>query len=380
MAEGELKKQIKAVDLAVLAGQKRLSPRTGFIHLYPNEDITDTIPLYENFCYVLALFRTKLAENIHQAIELLNKLLPFQAQNGNFPIFLHEYPKCFDPHQRLKIGAILFYILRLFPNVFGALKEPLEKAFSTAMGDLPEKPFWQNRYFALKGLPLSKVDLSALSATDLTEEIITRQLAGQNHFEIPYDPDLQLLTLPLPQERGEPRPHPIEWTLAEGHYSARHLRDHPHQLLCAPLFPFQYTQIKTSTPGVRFFWQGSTLHSFEGKGLVFDLEPNADVQRNDPFEVAFFCDRSPETEIFVEGKKGTLFRLNEEITVQTPEKTLQLRFILKEGSGDFLGHIFPANRPSQIAKGYEAYDWQIALRCLRRSKCRIEVEVNHREN
>lgn len=375
MASEELKKQMRAIDLAIAAAQKRLSPRTGFVHLYPNEDFTDTIPSTENFCYVLALFRTKLAENILQAIVLLNKLLAFQAQDGNFPIFLHEYPKCFDPHQRLKVGAILAYILRLYPNVLGSLKAPLEKALSHAIGDLPEKPLWQNRYFALKGLPLPAMEPNVLSPSDWTEEIITRQLAGQNHFEVPFDPALQLLTIPLPQEKGEPRPHPIEWTLAEGSYSSRHLRDHPHQILCAQIFPFEYTQIKTLAPGVRFFWRGSTLHSFEGQGLSFDLEPNSDVHRNDPFEVAFFCDRSPETEIFVEGKKGTLFQLNEKVTIQTPEKTLQLRFLLREGSGDFLGHIFPGNRPSQIAKGYEAYDWQIALRCLRRSKCRIEVQI-----
>src|SRR5690606_24874503 len=148
----------------------------------------------------------------------------------NFPIFLHEYPKCFDPHQRLKIGAILTYILRLFPNVLGALKEPLEKALLSVIGDLPEKPLWQNRYFALKGLPLIELELNALSPSDWTEEIITRQLADQTQFVVPFDPSLQLLTLALPQEKGEPRPHPIEWTLAEGAYTARHLRDHPHQL------------------------------------------------------------------------------------------------------------------------------------------------------
>ncbi len=46
-------------------------------------------------------------------------------------------------------------------------------------------------------------------------------------------------------------------------------------------------------------------------------------------------------------------------------------FTLVEGEGVFYGHLSRGNRPLQIsAKGalrYEAYDWQIGLRAIRRS-------------
>ncbi len=375
--ETDLKKQLKAIDLAILSGQKRLSPRTGFVHLHPSgEEFADTVPLYENFCYALALFRQKTAESVLAAIDLVRRLLSFQVPDGNFPVFLHEYPKTHDFHMGLKVAAILTYLLKLFPNVLGDLKPLLENALALTLSKVPEKPFWLNRYRALKNLPLLDLDPAALTLAEWTDFLITEQLAGKNHFDLPYDAENQLFGLSAPQEKGEPRPHPIEWILAEGRYASRFLKDHPHQLLCAPLFPFSYTPTPLPDSSFRLFWQGKTLHSLVGKGLVFDLPENIEMGRGDLFEAALYCDRSAETEILIEGKKGSLFQLGETVTIQTPQKTVHLRFFLKEGSGDFCGHIFFANRPSQVAKGHEAYDWQIGLRTLRRSpKVRIEILV-----
>ena len=69
------------------------NPRTGFIHFhYSDETAFDTIPLYENACYILSLFRSHNAENILEAKELLRRLLHFQTEGGGFPTYLHEYP------------------------------------------------------------------------------------------------------------------------------------------------------------------------------------------------------------------------------------------------------------------------------------------------
>lgn len=374
--EVDLKKQMRAIDLAVFAGQKRFSARTGFAHLYPNEEYADTIPIYENFCYALALFRQKTSESVLTAIELLNKLLPFQIPDGNFPVYLHEFPKAFDFHMGLRVGAILTYILRLFQNVLGEeLKQKVEKALVRILLKQPEKPMWINRYRALTGLPLIEADPG--SPAEWTEFLITAQLAGQTQFCIPYEREIGLCTLPAPQEKGEPRPHPMEWIISEGNYTPRLIQDHPHQLLCAPLFPFQYTTLQLPEPSFRLFWKGSTLHSLIGKGLIFNLPDHVEMGRGELFEALLYCDRSLETEILIEGKRGTSFRLGDTITIHTPQKTIQLQFVLTSGEGDFCGHIFPANRPSQIAKGYEAYDWQIGVRTLRRSaQGRIEVKFS----
>jgi hypothetical protein len=370
MIDQNLKKQVRSIDLAVAAGHKRQSPRSGFVHLFANDDSTDTIPIYENFCYAFALFRQKTAESVTMGKEIIHRLLAFQSLEGNFPIYLHDFPRCYDPQMNLKVAPILIYLLRLFPGVLGELKPMIENALKKAISKSSEKTSWENRYRACVGLPLLSVDTKEFSPPEWTEWIITAQLAGQTHFTIPYDPVFQILKFSPcfdVQERGEPRPHPLEWILAEGQYSPRLLRDHSHQLWCAPIFPFTYSSVDLPESSFRKFWSGSTLHSLVGKGLVFDLPDSVEMGRGDLFEAALFCDISDETIIRIEGQKATTFKLGDRITVQTPQLSINFKFELTSGSGDFCGHIFRSNRPSQICKGYEAYDWQIGLRTLRRS-------------
>jgi hypothetical protein len=75
-----------------------------------------------------------------------------------------------------------------------------------------------------------------------------------------------------------------------------------------------------------------------------------------------------------------VFYLGDTVAIRTPTLQIDLCFELSDGKGDFCGQILRGNRPSQIAaKGallYEAFDWQIALRTLRRSSdCRVRLSV-----
>ncbi|PIS02781.1 MAG: hypothetical protein COT85_01760 [Chlamydiae bacterium CG10_big_fil_rev_8_21_14_0_10_42_34] len=373
MITEELKKLTHTIDLARNAGRARQSKRTGFVH------DEETIPLYENFCFALSLFRAKTAESVVEGKELVDRLLAFQSTEGNFPIFLHEYPRCFDLNMGLKVAPILIYLLRLFGPVLGDLKVKIEEALKLVLAKRGQKPLWENRYRACVGEPLLPVDTSEFSPQEWTQWIITAQLAGINHFKIPYDEELQLFMGHSGfdcQEGAQPRPNPIEWLLADGKFSPRLLQDHPHQLLCAPLFPVTFESTSCLSSDFRLFWNGSTLHSLVGKSLVFDLPETFEMGRSDLFEAALYTDISEETKIFIEGGKGTTFQLGDLITIQTPTKNIQFKFELTSGAGDFCGHIFRSNRPSQILKGYEAYDWQIAVRTLRREgPCQIKVNI-----
>lgn len=362
-----LKKQLRTIDLALAAGKKRQSARTKFVH---DEEL---IPLYENFCLALALFRQKTAESVTEGKELIHRLLSFQTLDGNFPIYLHDFPRCFDPHMALKVAPILFALMRLFTPVLGELFPQIQAALQKAKLTT-EKPEWENRSRACRGLPLLPVDTTHFSSADWTEWLITAQLAGASEISLPYDPALQLLlTEAQIQERGEPKPHPIEWLLAEGNFTPRLLRDHPDQLLAAPLFPIACKPYAPKQGNLcRLFWEGtSNIHSFFAKSLVFDLAGSIEMGRNDLFEAVVYCNRSSETEVFVEGRKATSFRFGDTVSIQTPQKTVRLRFALTRGSGDFCGHLFWGNRPSQTAcqgaERHEAYDWHIGMRTLRRS-------------
>lgn len=129
-AAEELKKRLKASDLAVAAGRKRQSPRTGFVHLFAaDETATDTVPIYENFCFALALFRQKTGESVLEGKELIERLLAFQTETGSFPIYLHDYPRCWDPLMPLKIASLLLILVRHFSPVLGEeLREKIDRA------------------------------------------------------------------------------------------------------------------------------------------------------------------------------------------------------------------------------------------------------------
>lgn len=364
---------MRAIDLAIQAGRKRQSPRTGFVHHYPNlEGPCDTIPLYENFCFAFALFRLKTTDGVNEGKEIIERLLAFQAEDGNFPVYLHDYPKCWDSRASLKIAPIFTHILRDFSTVLNsAYKEKL----ITALNKIPKH---------------HKLTNEPVTAQDWFEHIISQEKGGT--YPIPYQSRLQFfLGKNEIQERGEPQPQPIEYVLAEKDgLRGRLLHDHIHQLYSALLYPFS-TSIEVNEPYVwqknRLLWTGSSLHSLYGINThetLFSLPEGVEIGRDDLFEVLTYCDISPETNLTINGRKGMVFSLGDNVEIDTPAMRVTLCFELVEGRGDFCGHISRANRPGQIANHgthqFEAYDWQIGIRTLRREghcviKCILTSDI-----
>lgn len=126
-------------EMALTAGRKRQSPQTGYIHYFyqdlDQEDIQQTIPIFENACFVLALLRSKTSEQMLEAKELLDRLLCFQIpQEGNFPIYVHEYPQGKNRFLGAQLLPVFYYILREFHLVLGTeLKQRLHVATSHLM-------------------------------------------------------------------------------------------------------------------------------------------------------------------------------------------------------------------------------------------------------
>ena len=118
------------VELTLSAGRPRQSSQTGFIHYYYQkiEEEAHTIPILENMVFILALFRTRMSDNIQEAKSLLDKLLYFQNsiendENGNFPVYLHEYPHCKDRMMGIRLLIPLYWIWQGFHHILG---EPLK--------------------------------------------------------------------------------------------------------------------------------------------------------------------------------------------------------------------------------------------------------------
>ena len=115
--EEDLKR--KMVELNLCAADSRKSPLTGYLHTHASlPDAWDAIPLLENFCYVLALFRSRQTERIAEGKILLERLLAFEV-NGNFPIYLHEYPLCKDRQMGLDILPVLHWLQKEFHGALG---------------------------------------------------------------------------------------------------------------------------------------------------------------------------------------------------------------------------------------------------------------------
>lgn len=124
-------------EWAVAAGRLLQSPQTGFVHYYYGESaqsMHQTIPILENALFALALLRSRLVENAQEGIGLMKRLLVFQNQQqensrGNFPVYLHDYPTCYDPSLGLQLLAPFYWIIKQFGHVLSPeFKKQLEQA------------------------------------------------------------------------------------------------------------------------------------------------------------------------------------------------------------------------------------------------------------
>lgn len=428
-------------DLAVQFGRSCQSPRTGFIHLFLDQPAGDTIPVYENFCFALALIRQKSSEGVSEGKELLERLFAFQAPpgtlwEGNFPVYLHDYPRSWNSLQPLRIAPLLKRLLKQFSAVLDReFKEKVEIALQRMHACIENHrarkglaPLWERRYQALRGIAIPFE--ASMSSESWAEELITAELLERSEFDASrlIHPTLGIYTGPgaeEAQERFEPKPALLEWWAG----SCRTTKPHPLQIELAALpdreevaqslwsgevagwqirqtesYALSFSDAASGEEEkalLRWVWAGSLApHSLtipaylgqqrvqeseRGAKVLFDLPEEFDVSQNDLVEIAAYCNISEETEIFVSEKKASVFGLDDLVEIRTPKLNLQMKFELTHGSGDFCGHISRSNRPLQTAcRGehlFSAFDWKIFLRTLRRSPdARLSISCSVIEN
>jgi hypothetical protein len=359
---------MKSIELALKAGRLLQSPVTHFIH-YSNENpehAWETIPMYENFCFALSLFRTKIAENILEGKALLEKLFAFQTAEG-FPIYLHEYPVCKSRKLGQKLSVVSYFLLRDFAAVLGeGLRAKLQSLI------IPLEPLRPN------------------SPEEWADFLIQTQISGEDPSSGLQFWDAQALCFlgPQKQERGEPAVTLYDLILGEwtGRFSKRALLDYPTHLQASLIYPKEVFISAPQQQWTRRFWgEGSPTHSallhtqgsitHEENVAIIDL-PAQEV--HDAIEISYFLNKHPEVSFTVNGTKSTTFQMDDTIFVQSGATAFEITFSLVEGEGRFWGHLYFGNRPGQIGcKGpfkYEAFDWIIALRTIERTKAaRIKI-------
>lgn len=122
----EIIKQL--LDLGLNYGKKNKSAQTGYVHYCYGANDNEPhlpIPIIENFLYVLTLLRSRIIENVNEAKTLLEGLLHFQNKAegemgfGNFPIYIHDFPRCKDRFTGVQVAITIYWIIKLFHHVIG---------------------------------------------------------------------------------------------------------------------------------------------------------------------------------------------------------------------------------------------------------------------
>ncbi|NGX38211.1 MAG: hypothetical protein K1000chlam2_01383 [Chlamydiae bacterium] len=164
------------MHLALETGQLLQKKQTGFVH------DRDAISVYENILFAYALFRSRLSDCVLEGKSLVERLLKFE-RDGNFPVYLHEYPQTLDPYLGLRILPILFWINHDFSHVIGDLKQELQMCIFRIVKraqslDLP--PWAAYRLDAFDG----KIGSLPQTCMDWGEALISLQIAEKKGASI----------------------------------------------------------------------------------------------------------------------------------------------------------------------------------------------------
>jgi len=417
------------VELTLKAARKRQSKQTGFIHFcyesVPGEP-HETIPLFENACFTLALFRSRLNEDIQEGKALLSKLLAFEIE-GNFPVYLHEFPLRRDQFFSLKMISALLPILKNFSSILGEellLKlsrtiDRIKSHISTMKkeGILPKS--LQLKADALEGV--MDVRLAPHSSDEWKEWLLAYFLWSKNEEEKEvffsqlkenWNPYFCVFHgskgRPL-QEKNQPASSLCDlfMSIHTGILPKRLLEDHPIHLQAA-LLPF-YAEWKPNIdinneplflfhevkdPFFTLAWgDASSVHTLVGVTNAIILEKAfqnnylevryllpLEHSAEESFDICLFCNKHSDHKILINDKQANTFQLGDIIKIVSKELVYEVRFLKLEGEGNFFGHLSFANRPGQLAcRGdlrFEVYDWQIALRSIqRKATCQIKMEL-----
>lgn len=416
--EEDLKR--KMVEINIAAGRTAQSPQTGYIHLhYESDERHDTIPLLENFCFCLALLRSRLTDHILEGEALLEKLLAFEV-DGNFPLYLHEFPQCKDRSLGLSLLPIFHWILADFRIALGEgltlhIEALIGRILSHGYKMHAQRPLSKSAEFRLKSYvePNDLPIWTPSTPEEWADALISTQIAPSNDDTLleealqKWHPQLCTYIGPQQYDRGEPKVTLFDLILGHSHglYSRRSLEDRRVHLLASLVHPFEkkntalvespFHAISASSHPYALYWgTPDKLHSFllapyksqvsiekssHAIEFTITLPPQAPQPGEDAFELAFFINIDPSHTIWVCGAKATTFRLGDLIELRSLSLHLHLELSLEMGDGRFFGHISRANRPTQKGKNlkYETYDWQIALRTIRRTEdCRLKVRLS----
>lgn len=397
--------------MALSSAKKRLSVQTGFI-----QD-RDAIPILENFLYAYALFRSKTVENICEGKSVIEKLLAFEVA-GNFPVNLHEFPKCQDSQFSSHILPLIFYLFRDFYSVLGEeLSSHLSCLAQRIVSHLQKQSFLsaaaQGRLSAFLGA-FDPIFWSPKTPDEWGDFCVCTQMAQKDvphHMPIwnshlatyvgpcrerlqeGYNPKISLLDFFM---------HPLsERALCDHSMYLKASLVHPWQTLCPRSIDERYTVLIEESQRQCFtlYWGSSTLvHSLvlESKKGTWSFSPSSqgwiatyqyDLQipsEEDAFEWAFYLSESANHRVQIQGEVATLFHPGQEVKILSDFLNISLRVETNPSQGTWTGHVLKGDRSFQKGASlpYGGYDKKLGMRTVRRDPqacltVHIAIEEKH---
>jgi hypothetical protein len=370
-------------ELALNAGRQLQNAQTGFVHLCYESAEQNTVPLLENTAFALALLRSRKSEQMLEGKALLEKILAFQV-GGNFPVYLHHYPRCVDEKMAWKLAPYFFWMVDAFSSVLGPVTKALE-------------PFLEPEVLYAGQRNLESA--APRSIEEWAQFCIAAQMAGQEELlQRAAEKWNERLCLyvgegALVQEKGEPAVSLFDFMMGQwtGAFPKRCQAFHPLQIRASLIQPAHVKARQEPFIQTPFYiaWGGAKqLHSFAvaRQNLRFEKEEiwlpeEVPEEGEKSYEIAFYVNVHPDNQIFFGGKKASAFTLQEPLCIQSNAFTLRLQLDPRQGKGQLFGHLMRGNRPGQLMKN-DAYDWKIAIRTIWREKVcslRLQLALDYRE-
>jgi hypothetical protein len=311
--------------------EAHVNPFTQLLHYSPHGDVA--VPFVENAYYALALLRSHQVDNGQKAKWLLGRLFAFQAVDGAFPPYMHDFP----------YGSVRDEIrapLKAMADKYGRIVGPrLNEVLARLGGEVPPAP------------QIIGADYQASTGAYIG--------SPEGLVQEGFEPQLTVGELLVNPEAARPNSALTLRTL---------LYDPPEVELSPEQVAFN---------SGRWVWGDAerihtlSLEGFAGKmtceGNTIRLELGEEAER----EVELFLDLH-ECDIRINGEQATTFQLGDEVGIRSGEVTIALNFELVEGEGMFMGHLARGNRPSQVLKE-GTYDTTIFLRTLRRGSSTLAL-------
>lgn len=407
--------------------RSRQSALTTMIHWsHVNPDSWETIPTFENLCFVIALFRSRTVANTLEGRQLLEKILAFQITSGDniglFPRYIHEYPNL---QQRGYLISIVVALALLKSHHMQILHTELQQRLRRSIENLMEaleKQSWMDSISILLQIIQGKLPscdaclaLRPTSVRECTYLLYIVQFlflqesshAGEvfHHLTSYWSTEMKSYMGPLEKEyclRGEEVVSLFHYFMIQITNSSFEIPLGMVHLYSSLLYPLEYApetldklpllhehwnikqsggflwqmcnelpeQIGRGFHLFRILWQDEIVHSMVCQqripmtySKIDEVESELTFEDLPEHGLELYFRKTKNTKIYSKGKRATCFHTGEWITIHTGNTKIALQFTTSDNASG-VASLSMHHRPAELHPNFSNIDWRLSIRIL----------------